>query len=144
MSTTSPPPSAYNAGAKLDKIVLTPAADPVDPQEVVVGMSELSFAESGEAVTRRVRVSQVKQWRLDFEAVPNGGKIEVSYAYDDGAFIPLKSGEAHTPNDKERYLFFKLKLTRAPEGKVSPALYGLKLMVMKKQAPENQGDIDGK
>lgn len=133
-----PSPHAWCGGAQMDKIVLIPEGDKTQPGAVTDANTVLAFPPSGSATTRRIKTARIQDWRMEFEAVPNGGQITVEHSYDNKNFTALEAGKSYqVPEKTSGYAYFRVNMKAAPGGKVSPWLYDLKLMVTKKALPAN-------
>jgi hypothetical protein len=126
-----PSPFAFCGGAKLDKIVFVPEKG-VDPQKLGPDASPIVSSLEGEAVTRRIKLKKIKEWRLDFEAEDNGGQVTVEYSYDKSkGWSPVTAGkEMKVPLPKPTYIYFKFKIN-GKKGTLSPCLQNTRFMIIK-------------
>ena len=114
-----PSPSAFCAGARLDKVALFPVGKD-EVTEFGPAGSPISTAATGTAVTKRINLRRITSWRLSYEVTDNGGTAMAEYSFDKVKWVPAPSGATITaPAPKPRFLYFRFTLTGQP-GKLSP------------------------
>ncbi len=77
-----PNPTAWQGGARLDKIVLTPPSE--EPAGLGPPQTGLVIAECGVAYSQDIRAAEIAEWRVLATAQLNGGAISVEYSSDEG------------------------------------------------------------
>ena len=127
-----PSPSAFNGGARLDKVVLVPVKQADSIQAQGPAASPFITTNQGEARTRRIRLSRIATWQLNAETKPNGGEISIQYGYQpNGPWHPVELGKTiQVQSPKPRYIYFHFKLSGV-QGQPSPWIQGLELRIRK-------------
>ena len=129
-----PKPSAYNAGAKLDCIVLVPAwMETISSQELEQAAAQREMSPEGWAETRRIKTVNMQNWFLNFIPENSGGELLLTFAYDKRDYRQVKPRQVYTPPSEASYLYFKIHMKQQPDAAISPVIYDLRLMIQKKQ-----------
>jgi hypothetical protein len=134
-----PSPNAFCAGARLDRLVLFPKGTPEKVEGFGPPTSPMVSPQEGEAITRRIKLTKIQEWRLEHDPVLNGGDAHVEYAFArDGAWQPVPAAKPGVlpalfhplPTPKPRYIYFRFRLRGQP-GNLSPRIEGLQLLIHK-------------
>jgi len=121
-----PSPSAFCAGARLDKVALFP----VGKAEVAgqgPAASPITTPAVGVAISKRINLRRINSWRLDYETTTNGGSVVVEYSFDKEKWFPAPSGATlAAPTPKPRFVYFRFSLN-GKAGASSPWTQGVEL-----------------
>jgi len=123
-----PSPTAFCAGARLDKVAILPV-DRSDVNDFGPVASPIVTPLTGQAVTERISLRLIKAWQLNYTATLNGGNATVEYTYDREKWLPAPSGEfSDVPQPKPQFIYFRFILTGKAE-QPSPWIQGVELQV---------------
>lgn len=129
-----PSPTAFCAGARLDKIILVPEGQELsDDAKMKLAGSLTAAGSTGEMISSSIKLKKIAQWELNYQKVENSGAIKVEYSYDDGKTWTAFSGQPETPVEvpdsaRDGRLCFKISIA-GKEGCISPRVEGFTLYV---------------
>ena len=129
-----PSPTAFCAGARLDKIILVPVGQELADDAKMKLLSSMSVVgNTGEVVSSSVKLKKITKWELNYRKVENGGAIKIEYSYDSGQTWTTFSAQPGTPVEvpdpaREGRLCFKIGIT-GREGCISPRVEDFTLHV---------------
>lgn len=121
-----PSPTAFCAGARLDKVVFLPV-DRNEVKDFGPAATPLATPLTGKAMTAPISLRRIKAWQLNYEIVPNEGTATVEYSVDKEKWIPVSPGEfIEVPLPKPQFLYLRFVLV-GKEGQPSPWIQGIEL-----------------
>ena len=129
-----PSPTAFCAGARLDKIILVPAGQELsDEAKMKLPGSLTGGGSTGEVISSSLKLRKIAQWELNYQKIENGGTIKVEYSYDDGKTWTAFSVKPGTPVEvpdsaRDGKLCFKISII-GKEGCISPRVEGFTLNI---------------
>lgn len=129
-----PSPTAFCAGARLDKIILVPVGQELaDDAKMKLPVSQTVGGSSGEVISSSIKLGKIAKWELAYQKVVNGGTIKIEYSYDRGETWTAFSSQPGTPVDvpdsaRDGRLCFKISIN-GKDGCISPRVEGFTLYV---------------
>lgn len=138
------PPGAWGGGAELDRIVLVRQGSKVRPESATKGNREALRVPGATLNAKRVNLSRVLSWKLAPDFDSGDGEVCFEYSTDGENWRPIPAGERMDVKSGDDWLFIRLRLTAAPDGKRQPIVYDYRFEIERKVATAKEVVEEGK